>query len=88
MLQRFQNIDFIDLVLWIFRAVIIILVVWGTIATILDNPYSPRQWTRFRDLWNRPGQHVRTDRHRLHPGLWRAFHDQFRSRRVLHVRAP
>ena len=45
--QRFQNLDFIDIVLWIFRAVIIILVIWGTIATILDNPYSSRQWMDF-----------------------------------------
>ena len=47
MRQRLQNIDFIDLVLWIFRAVIIILVGWGTISAILDNPYSPRQWLDF-----------------------------------------
>jgi branched-chain amino acid transport system permease protein len=47
MQRRFQNIDFIGLVLWVFRAGIIVLVVWGTIATILDNPYSGRQWTDF-----------------------------------------
>ena len=47
MRQRLQNLDFIDLVLWVFRAVIIILVIWGTIATIRDNPYSARQWTDF-----------------------------------------
>jgi branched-chain amino acid transport system permease protein len=47
MRQRLQNLDFIDIVLWIFRAVIILLVLWGTIATIRDNPYSSRQWTDF-----------------------------------------
>jgi len=45
MLRRFQDLDWIGLVLWIFRAVIIVLVIWGTVATIIDNPYSSRQWT-------------------------------------------
>ena len=45
--ERFRDIDTIGLILWIFRAVIIILVVWGTIASILENPYSSRQWTDF-----------------------------------------
>ncbi len=44
MRQRLQDLDWIGLYLWVLRAVIIILVVWGTIATIIDNPYSPRQW--------------------------------------------
>jgi len=47
MRQRLQNIDFIDVFLWLFRAVIIILVIWGTIATLIDNPYSPSQWIDF-----------------------------------------
>ena len=47
MRQRLQNIDFIDIFLWLFRAVIIILVIWGTIATLIDNPYSPSQWVDF-----------------------------------------
>jgi branched-chain amino acid transport system permease protein len=47
MRQRLQNIDFINVFLWLFRAVIIILVIWGTIATLIDNPYSPRQWVDF-----------------------------------------
>ncbi|MCK4978101.1 MAG: branched-chain amino acid ABC transporter permease, partial [Anaerolineales bacterium] len=41
----FQDLDWIGLALWVFRAVIIVLVIWGTIATIIDNPYSRRQWT-------------------------------------------
>lgn len=45
--KRFQDIDTIGLVLWVFRAVIIILVIWGTISTIIDNPYTARQWTDF-----------------------------------------
>jgi len=45
--ERLQNIDFIDLILWIFRAVIILLVAWGTIAAIIDNPYSTSQWINF-----------------------------------------
>ena len=47
MRQRFQNIDFIDVFLWLFRAVIIILVIWGTISTLIDNPYSTSQWIDF-----------------------------------------
>lgn len=42
---RLQYIDWIGLFLWVFRAIIIVLIVWGTIATLLDNPYSARQWT-------------------------------------------
>ena len=44
MRQRLQDLDWIGLYLWVLRAVIIILVIWGTIATIIDNPYSPGQW--------------------------------------------
>ena len=47
MLHRLKNIDFIDLILLLFRVGIIILVVWGTVATLLDNPYSPSQWIDF-----------------------------------------
>jgi branched-chain amino acid transport system permease protein len=44
MLQRLKDISFIDLVLWLFRAVIIVVVAWGTIATIIENPYNTRTW--------------------------------------------
>ena len=47
MLRRIRNLDFIGLALWILRIAIIVLVAWGTIATILDNPYSTRQWLDF-----------------------------------------
>lgn len=45
MLRRLQDINFLDLVLWVFRAVIIVVVVWGTIATIIENPYPAATWT-------------------------------------------
>jgi len=47
MKARFKDFDFIGLFLWVFRAVIIVLVIWGTIATIIDNPYTSQNWTDF-----------------------------------------
>lgn len=47
MVERVRNIDLISLFLWLFRAVILILVGWGTIAALLDNPYTGRQWADF-----------------------------------------
>jgi branched-chain amino acid transport system permease protein len=44
MRQRLQNIDVLDVILWLFRAVIILAIVWGTVATILDNPYTTEAW--------------------------------------------
>ncbi len=44
MRQRLQNLDILDVVLWLFRAVIIVAVVWGIIGTIIKNPYSPQAW--------------------------------------------
>ena len=35
MRQRFQDLDWIGLFLWVIRAVIIILVIYGTIITII-----------------------------------------------------
>jgi branched-chain amino acid transport system permease protein len=45
MIRRLRDINIIDLVLWVFRTGIIIVVVWGTIATIIENPYPPQTWT-------------------------------------------
>ncbi len=45
--SRAKNIDFINIFLWIIRVVIIGIVVWGTVATLLDNPYTARNWTDF-----------------------------------------
>ncbi|MGD2157207.1 MAG: branched-chain amino acid ABC transporter permease [Anaerolineales bacterium] len=47
MRERLQDIDYVGLILWVFRALIIVMVLWGTIATILNNPYSTRQWLDF-----------------------------------------
>jgi branched-chain amino acid transport system permease protein len=44
MLRRLQEISFIDIVLWLFASVLIIMVAWGTIATIIENPYNSRAW--------------------------------------------
>jgi len=44
MLQRLQEINFIDLLLAILRIVIIVAVIWGSIATIIENPYSAATW--------------------------------------------
>jgi len=47
MQRRLRNINYLDLVLWFIRAAIILIVIWGTVATLLDNPYSLRNWTDF-----------------------------------------
>jgi branched-chain amino acid transport system permease protein len=47
MRERLSNIDFIGVFLWTIRAMIVVLVAWGTISALLDNPYSARQWTDF-----------------------------------------
>ena len=47
MLGRLRDIDWIGIILWILRAIIIVMVIWGTIATIIDNPYTYRQWIDF-----------------------------------------
>ncbi len=47
MQRRLQNINYLDLVLWLIRVSIIVIVVWGSIATLSDNPYSGRNWIDF-----------------------------------------
>ena len=44
MLRRFQNIGFLDIALWTLAAVIIAVVIWGTVSTLLDNPYPAHTW--------------------------------------------
>ncbi|MEA3351351.1 MAG: branched-chain amino acid ABC transporter permease [Chloroflexota bacterium] len=44
MLQRIKDIDFLGLSLWIFRTAIIVLIAWGTIATLIENPYPAHTW--------------------------------------------
>ncbi|MGW8318327.1 MAG: branched-chain amino acid ABC transporter permease [Candidatus Promineifilaceae bacterium] len=48
--QRVREIDYIGLFLWVFRAVIIVLVLYGTIAKIflgVGNDYTVSQWLDF-----------------------------------------
>ncbi|MCA9970801.1 MAG: hypothetical protein KC425_11335, partial [Anaerolineales bacterium] len=48
--QRFKDYDFIGAALWLFRASIILLVVWGTISKIflgVGNDYSVSDWLDF-----------------------------------------
>jgi branched-chain amino acid transport system permease protein len=47
MRQRLEDIDYLGVVLWLFRAVIIVAVIWGSITTILHNPYSLENWLDF-----------------------------------------
>lgn len=50
MSQRFKDIDFIGLFLWLFRAFIIVIVVWGTVAKIVfgqGNAYTASDWIDF-----------------------------------------
>jgi len=47
MRQRFQDIDYLGVVLWLLRTGIIILVIWGSVATIIQNPYSSKTWMDF-----------------------------------------
>lgn len=43
-MERLQKIDYSGLILWLLRTVIILLILWGTIATIVNNPFSSREW--------------------------------------------
>jgi len=47
MQRRLQNINYLDIVLWLIRVSIIVFVVWGTVSTLRDNPYTARNWTDF-----------------------------------------
>ncbi|MCA9992618.1 MAG: branched-chain amino acid ABC transporter permease [Ardenticatenaceae bacterium] len=50
MSRRWRNIDYVGLVLWLFRAAIIILVLWGTFGKIFlgrGNDYSSSDWIDF-----------------------------------------
>jgi len=44
MLQRLQNISFLDIALWALGAIIIFVVIWGTVATVIENPYPAHTW--------------------------------------------
>ncbi len=45
MSERIKQIDILGVVMWFFRAAIIVAMLWGTIATLMDNPYSAKAWT-------------------------------------------
>jgi len=45
MSERIKQIDFLGVIMWLFRTGIIVAMLWGTIATLMDNPYSVRAWT-------------------------------------------
>ena len=44
MLQRIKDLNFLDVILWILRTGIIVAVIWGTVATIIENPYPAHTW--------------------------------------------
>jgi branched-chain amino acid transport system permease protein len=44
MLQRLKDLNFLDIILWLLRTGIIIAVIWGTVATIIENPYPANTW--------------------------------------------
>jgi len=44
MLQRYRTLSALDIILWILRAVIIGAVIWGSLATIIENPYPAETW--------------------------------------------
>jgi len=47
MQRRLQNINYLDVVLWLIRVAIIVFVLWGTIATLREIPYTARNWIDF-----------------------------------------
>jgi len=47
MIDRLRKLDIIDLFLWLIRFVIIAVVLVGTIKSIIDSPYSSRNWLDF-----------------------------------------
>ena len=44
---RARRVSIIDLVLWAFRFAVLVVVVWGTIATLIVGRYSGPQWVDF-----------------------------------------
>jgi branched-chain amino acid transport system permease protein len=47
MRQRLAKLDFLGLFLWLIAASIILFAIWGTVATLQDNPYSTSTWIGF-----------------------------------------
>jgi branched-chain amino acid transport system permease protein len=44
MLQRIKDLNFLDVILWFLRTGIIVAVIWGSVATIIENPYPLNTW--------------------------------------------
>ncbi|MCW5887549.1 MAG: hypothetical protein KIT07_05450, partial [Anaerolineales bacterium] len=47
MRDRLAKLNLIDLFLWVARAAILVVILVGTIKTIISNPYSLRNWEDF-----------------------------------------
>ncbi|MCA9872651.1 MAG: hypothetical protein KC441_03330, partial [Anaerolineales bacterium] len=50
MSQRFKDIDYIGVFLWVFRAIIIVLVIYGTVSKLflgVGNEYTIETWIDF-----------------------------------------
>jgi len=45
--QRIENLDYLDLVLWLFRIGIVAAIIWGTVATLRGGKYSLEHWIDF-----------------------------------------
>ena len=47
MRQWFERLDYLDIVLWLFRIVLIVSIIWGTVATIRSGKYGMETWINF-----------------------------------------
>ncbi|MEE9617146.1 MAG: branched-chain amino acid ABC transporter permease [Anaerolineae bacterium] len=47
MRQWFERLDYLDVVLWLFRVGLIVAIIWGTVATIRDGKYGIETWINF-----------------------------------------
>ncbi|MBE9508510.1 MAG: branched-chain amino acid ABC transporter permease [Chloroflexi bacterium] len=45
--QWFERLDYLDIVLWLFRVVLIVGIIWGTVATIRGGKYGMKTWMNF-----------------------------------------
>jgi branched-chain amino acid transport system permease protein len=47
MRQWFERLDYLDIVLWLFRVVLLVGIIWGTVATLRGGKYSAEIWLDF-----------------------------------------
>ena len=45
--QWFERLDYLDIVLWLFRIGLIVGIIWGTVATIRGGKYGMKTWMNF-----------------------------------------